>query len=256
MASIRFLAVAICALASSACLSNAGADSSPGAVAVTSSALSTDTKPMHGYYSVRRDVRRCASPLCGGYFVSTLNQRETTCADGSQAAECYVAELALPEAVSWQDGELIHGEIRAVDYPELDVTLGLMTADAVLQPAIEPAEGRGRYFLAYDTGIRCITTPCPSLAVVTLDRTGRELNAAIAFDAADDEAQAELQDAFSEELDSPSTLGSGAVVFGSLRFDFDGRSRQPALTLLVTNVYSTKRSRDLRVESSQASEQN
>src|SRR6185312_9889456 len=43
------------------------------------------------YYLVRPDLRRCAAPACGGYFVQRVNFPTTTCADGSSAAECYVA---------------------------------------------------------------------------------------------------------------------------------------------------------------------
>src|SRR5262245_13589106 len=45
------------------------------------------------FYTVRPDVRRCASPLCGGYFVKRVNQALTRCANGRWSRECYVAEI-------------------------------------------------------------------------------------------------------------------------------------------------------------------
>src|SRR5687767_15636363 len=45
------------------------------------------------YYLLRRDVRRCASPLCGGYFVKRVNQSRTRCANGRWMRECYVGEI-------------------------------------------------------------------------------------------------------------------------------------------------------------------
>jgi hypothetical protein len=45
------------------------------------------------YYTIRRDLRRCISPLCGGWFISRVNKKQTRCADGSRANECYVAEI-------------------------------------------------------------------------------------------------------------------------------------------------------------------
>jgi hypothetical protein len=43
------------------------------------------------YYSVRPDnLRKCASPFCGGSFVKALNRRRTPCGDGTLAQECYV----------------------------------------------------------------------------------------------------------------------------------------------------------------------
>src|SRR5690349_10452330 len=47
------------------------------------------------YYSVRRDFRKCAFPLCGGYFVARVNRSFTTCHDGSQKSECYVVNMDL-----------------------------------------------------------------------------------------------------------------------------------------------------------------
>ncbi len=45
------------------------------------------------YLSLRRDLRRCAAPMCGGFFVARTNRLTTECADGSRSRECYVAEL-------------------------------------------------------------------------------------------------------------------------------------------------------------------
>src|SRR5262245_387346 len=45
------------------------------------------------YVTIARDPRLCPSPLCGGFWVTSVNQSSTVCADGSQAARCYVAEL-------------------------------------------------------------------------------------------------------------------------------------------------------------------
>lgn len=49
-----------------------------------------------GFVTVKRDVRKCAYPMCGGWFVTPA---ETTsklrCADGTAAASCYVPALDL-----------------------------------------------------------------------------------------------------------------------------------------------------------------
>ena len=55
------------------------------------------------YVRLRHDARRCVSPLCGGYWVSRVNQPTTRCADGTWQRECYVADadwtaLGLDEA--------------------------------------------------------------------------------------------------------------------------------------------------------------
>lgn len=46
-------------------------------------------------FAVRADTRKCAFPMCGGFFVSRVNKATTTCPTGPAAAECYVAELDL-----------------------------------------------------------------------------------------------------------------------------------------------------------------
>ncbi|MBK6812501.1 MAG: hypothetical protein IPG81_27175 [Sandaracinaceae bacterium] len=52
---------------------------------------------------VRIDERDCLPPACGGFFVQAVNQAETPCADGSMAAQCYVAELDwAPSGLAWQ----------------------------------------------------------------------------------------------------------------------------------------------------------
>src|ERR687898_992732 len=42
------------------------------------------------YYTLRADLRRCASPMCGGFFVKLVNHGRTRCADGRNLTKCYV----------------------------------------------------------------------------------------------------------------------------------------------------------------------
>src|SRR6476661_6013307 len=49
-----------------------------------------------GFYIVtHRDLRRCASPMCGGVFVKRVNADQTRCVDGSLQSECYVESIQL-----------------------------------------------------------------------------------------------------------------------------------------------------------------
>lgn len=76
------------------------------------------------YVRVRPDFRRCASPMCGGWWVSRVNQSSTRCVDGSYARECYVAEI------DWAG--------LGLDGPALDDFRGLAAAGrAVLRARIE-----------------------------------------------------------------------------------------------------------------------
>src|SRR5688572_31228014 len=64
------------------------------------------------FYTIRRDLRRCASPMCGGYFIKLVNQPRTRCANGRSMPECYVASIewnGQPEADA--DGALVRGTL-------------------------------------------------------------------------------------------------------------------------------------------------
>ena len=81
------------------------------------SVLSETVNANSTFYSVRRDRRRCASPMCGGYFVKRVNLSSTRCGDGRWKSECYVAEInwnGQPENDS--DGMLVRGNIVAKRY--------------------------------------------------------------------------------------------------------------------------------------------
>jgi hypothetical protein len=53
--------------------------------------------PQATFIVLRRDVRKCMSPMCGGFFVRRTDQEKTVCHDGTSDVECYVAEIELPK---------------------------------------------------------------------------------------------------------------------------------------------------------------
>jgi len=130
------------------------------------------------YLTLRRDVRRCAAPLCGGFFVDAVNQETLRCADGSRSAECYVADLDLSalglsaeqEATIQGDPTpfLLLGQIR----PQRTVfgRLGQLTVTEAWQGHAD-ATPSGQFFRARNDGIVCITSPCLSFSVELLNRS-------------------------------------------------------------------------------------
>lgn len=139
------------------------------------------------YFAVRRDVRRCASPRCGGYFVRRVNQRLTRCHDGQRMTECYVAEIdwnghsqAEPSKLLLR-GNLISPSARRFG------RFGLLRVQEVWEAASDKPPG-GDYFRARDRGVRCITHPCLSHHEAKLNTTasrniaGVELNGVGATD--------------------------------------------------------------------------
>jgi hypothetical protein len=236
MTTVQSWMAAMLCLGLSACSPTAGLGSE--AIETQSSALSDEAKPTSTYYQVRRDMRRCMSPMCGGYFVTAVNQKRTRCADGKKAAECYVAELAQSAGTELTDGALVHGTLAQRSYPGIDGRWGVLKADFAAAPVLDVARA-GEHLLAYDTGIRCITTPCPSLAVVKLNtRSPKENRPDVVFAADTAEENALLEQAFYNELGSSADSGSGALVVGQLSSRFDYRTRKSIQTLSVTNVYS------------------
>lgn len=141
-----------------------------------------------GFYSARQDFRRCASPMCGGIYVTEVNHRYLRCPDGKWAKECYVGN------VDWQslggnvfDGDetlLLKGEITVGDDPI--TSWGTFVVDDAYRGAVDsPAKG---FFVGVQSnGIVCITSPCFSydqyflnrrwqttLSGIRLERTGAD----------------------------------------------------------------------------------
>ena len=122
---------------------NAGADP----VASTSS-----------FYMIRRDLRRCASPMCGGYFIKLVNQSRTRCANGRYMNECYVATIewnGQPETD--KDGTLVRGRLSTRG--DRRGKYGVLLATEVWLAAGDK-QASGTFFRVRDRGLRCIAAPC------------------------------------------------------------------------------------------------
>jgi hypothetical protein len=128
------------------------------------------------YFELRRDLRRCAAPLCGGFFVQSVNRLSTVCADGTRSAECYVMELDL-SALGLSDDQIAQIEAAPEDVllrGELgveDTTLGQLGVLNVSEAwsghaGVDPT---GPFLRVKDAGIVCITSPCLSFSAELLD---------------------------------------------------------------------------------------
>lgn len=127
---------------------------------------------LYTYYTLRQDFRRCIYPLCGGYWVSRVNRASTTCADGSRAAECYVAEIDY-SAMGLTDEEqsalrgsidtgraVLRGDIVPANIGDYDVAR-LAITEGWTAPRDFVADGV--FVRVEDSGVRCITYPCESM---------------------------------------------------------------------------------------------
>lgn len=132
-----------------------------------------------GFFVVtRRDMRRCISPLCGGYFVKRVNAEKTRCADGNLRNECYVSEITLGgmrlsdrEASEFM-GSLAEGKAlikaRAYRHRFSRTWLGKLKASEGWLGATGSTPD-GTFYRVADNGTRCVTTPCPSTTAYGLN---------------------------------------------------------------------------------------
>jgi hypothetical protein len=125
--------------------------------------------PQWGYYTVRRDFRRCASPRCGGFFIKQNNLKATPCVDGVFRNECYVSSidwssLKLPldklAKIQNQDASrlILRGSIVPVEFGEIGKFGELRVKEAFIAATDTPA--KGTFVVLKNNGIVCFTTPC------------------------------------------------------------------------------------------------
>jgi len=121
------------------------------------------------FFTVRPDFRRCASPMCGGYFVKGVNQTVTNCANGRKMAECYVASLdwsntsGVPIDRALLRGTLLTSGNRNGKY-------GVLKVDEAWQASNDSRPG-GEFYRVRDLGLRCIAAPCLSHNEAKLNTT-------------------------------------------------------------------------------------
>jgi hypothetical protein len=122
------------------------------------------------FYAVRSDLRRCAAPLCGGYFVKRVNLPNTRCANGSFMAECYVAGIdwnGQPQVEARR--ALLRGNLVAHRHHRFG-QMGTLRVTESWQAASDHAVS-GSFYRVRDRGLRCITFPCPTHHEAKLNST-------------------------------------------------------------------------------------
>jgi hypothetical protein len=140
------------------------------------------------FYLLRPDLRRCASPMCGGYFVHQVNSGLTRCANGRQMSECYVANIDWSGMAEAEITKAIARDMNTsdpnastftlteyvVDFTKLNGALlrgyivskgnrngryGVLKASEVWNAANDE-KPYGDFYRVRDLGIRCIAAPC------------------------------------------------------------------------------------------------
>ncbi len=174
-----------------------------------------DSAGQYTYFLVEPDLRRCASPMCGGFWVDRVNLGTTKCADGSYAQKCYVAELdltgtGLPEASTDAirgQGHMLGGQLvlrGTVNKKSFGANgkLGVFKATEAWMPTTD-APADGVFVKLKDAGVRCITTPCPSTHELKLNASAKAVIADVDFSwsgATDDQIAAAVGAEFGDGL--------------------------------------------------------
>ena len=131
------------------------------------------------YFGIIKDQRKCASPTCGGWFLTRLNYSSTRCADGTFAGSCYTPVLDWSAADlpgedqlrmlrACEDGAsaggtyaIVRGRFARSNHTP-DPSLGrFVISEAWLAEGDTVANGL--FVRTTDNGIRCFAAPCPSI---------------------------------------------------------------------------------------------
>lgn len=149
------------------------------ALAETAAVISPSLFANH-YIATRPDLRKCAFPACGGYYVKAVNRALTRCADGTLQKECHVATLNT-KALPWSDADriafeksfapgqgLVRGKLVALKGSSTGIKADTLVIDQgwVAQADSKPL---GVFYQLKNSGIVCITTPCPTITETTLN---------------------------------------------------------------------------------------
>ena len=173
-----------------------------------------DATHTYTYYTVVRDMRRCASPFCGGYWVERVNRTTTRCGDGTYAERCYVADadwarLGLEEPALDAVQGAASGNKLVVRATVVQKSWG---ADIGRLGNLRPTEAyvgkgpnapEGVFVKVEETGVRCWAAPCPFFKEYKLNGSGTVSLAEIGWDdsgAADDVVGKAIEAIFAHDL--------------------------------------------------------
>lgn len=132
------------------------------------------------YYLARQDTRRCAFPICGGVWVSAVNQTVTRCPQGTLDQECYVSNLDFSTFDGPGDSDSTVKGALGPDFKTTRVVLqgamvptvqgfdALRVHMAWIATDTQPISGN--FFGTRVNGIVCIVAPCPSFDQEILNR--------------------------------------------------------------------------------------
>lgn len=193
------------------------------------------------YFFIKRDTRKCAAPMCGGYFVNRVNRSWTKCHDGAWRNACYVASLDTKKTMGLAEDEaqaldsaifegsvVVRGDIKPVRVGNV-ATAQFIPSEA-WHAATKNAPA-GTFYRVTDKQIVCITTPCASFHEAMLNSTTSQDVHSVSVDAIG--ANELIVNQFWTDLDKAPVL-----VVGTNRTYKDELSGRPGVRLEATQAYS------------------
>lgn len=123
------------------------------------------------YVTVRHDMRKCISPLCGGYWVADVNRatlREVY-VNGLDFSGSNLSQESIDAALQG-DAVVFHGKLGPAE-PRFGTRPFLVSAAWRGMPGITRATGES-FFRVAESRIECFTTPCPQLLATRLNAGG------------------------------------------------------------------------------------
>lgn len=189
-------------------------------------------------YSVRRDMRRCAAPACGGWWVTPVNttaglltETPLTAIDAPMPAAEYVAKFEFG-CVQWSAEQisrfstlaetstaLVSGRLMGTSPATTNAALNqhesLVLRDAFT--AVSNSAPGGSFFNLKSSGIVCITSPCPSFQADLLNTNLSQEVHDIAF-------SKEFSDA--QQIQARSSISATGLVVSGTQSTFKGQAGQ------------------------------
>jgi hypothetical protein len=130
------------------------------------------------YVELRRDVRRCAAPRCGGYFITELNhEREERYVSALDFSQSGYDDATIADVNEAPPGELIiYGRLGPEEKQFGTRPLRVLEAFRGL-PGEEPERGDLYYAVtAREPPQICITAPCNNLTTGSISAICRSIN--------------------------------------------------------------------------------
>ena len=133
---------------------------------------------VRSYVVLRRDTRRCVSPMCGGYWAHDVN-RATVTEQYINALDFSRSDLLMPEdrddVTSAADFEVVlYGKLGPAE-SQFHTRPFIVTSAWRGMPGVKFTEPAEALYRVENFNVQCITAPCPSLRASKLHSTGKLL---------------------------------------------------------------------------------